>query len=79
VLALFREDELAVGEDVELPLPAFADSGWVLRLPFDLRRETRGARVIAVSDGAVMDLDGHSTHRTQGTDGLRAARRSDLV
>ena len=57
---LLREDELAVFEHVKLPLRALLDLGLVLRLGVQLGRETRGPRVVAVSDGAVLDQDaGH--------------------
>jgi hypothetical protein len=54
---LLREDQLAVGEHVELTLAALLDLGLVLRLGVQLGRETRGPRVVAVSDGAVLDQD----------------------
>jgi hypothetical protein len=54
-LLLLREDELFVGEDVELALVPGLDLGLVLRLGIQLGRETRGPFVIAVSDGAVKD------------------------
>ena len=55
--ALLREDDLAVGEHVELALRALLDLGLVLGLVVQLGRETRGPRVVAVSDGAVLDQD----------------------
>ena len=58
---LLREDQLPVGEHVVLALPALLDLGLVLGLVVQLGRETRGPRVIAVSDGAVLDQDpGHA-------------------
>jgi len=57
--ALLREHQPSVGEHVELALRAFGRLGLVLRLLVDLGRETRGPAVIAVSDGAVVDLDLH--------------------
>ena len=54
-LPLFREDELAVRDDVVLALAALFDLGLVLGLVVQLGRETRGPCVIAVSDGAVLD------------------------
>jgi len=59
-LALLREDERLVDEDVELALPTRLDLGLVLGLGGQLGRETRGPFVVAVSDGAVEDADlGH--------------------
>ena len=57
--ALLREDQLAVGDDVELTRLAGDGLGVVRRLFVQLGRETRGPAVIAVSDGAVVDLDLH--------------------
>ena len=54
---LLREDELTVRQHVVLALRALLDLGFVLRLGVQLGRETRGPRVIAVSDGAVLDED----------------------
>jgi hypothetical protein len=56
-LLLLREDELVVGDHVVLALLALFDLGLVLRLGVQLGRETRGPRVVAVSDGAVLDQD----------------------
>ena len=56
MLALLREDHLAVGDDVELR----ARTGDRLRFVTvvrELRREAHGPRVVAASDGAVEDLD----------------------
>jgi hypothetical protein len=58
-LALLREDELTVDQDVELRLLAGDDLGVGRRARVDLGRETRGPAVIPVSDGAVVDLDAH--------------------
>jgi hypothetical protein len=59
-LALLREDDLSVTEHVELALRALLDLGLVLSRGVQLGRETRGPRVVAVSDGAVLDQDaGH--------------------
>ncbi len=58
-LALLREDELPVGEHVELALRALDDLRVVVRPSLDLGRETRGPAVVAASDGAVVDLDAH--------------------
>jgi GNAT superfamily N-acetyltransferase len=58
VLAVLREDERAVGHDVELRLAA--RSGRRLDpARVQLGRDTRGACVVAVSGRAVEDLDGH--------------------
>jgi len=57
MLALLREDQLAVEEDVELAAHALGDLGGVRRPFVDLGRETRSPAVVAVSDGAVVDLD----------------------
>ena len=55
---LLREEELAVGDDVELALRALDDArvdpGGLQR-----GRETRGPAVVAPSDRAVEDLDAH--------------------
>ena len=58
-LLLLAEDQLPVHEDVELALLARDDLGLVRRPLVELGRETRGPTVIAVSDGAVVDLDLH--------------------
>jgi hypothetical protein len=54
-LLLLREDELAVGEHVELALGPLLGHRFVLIA--QLGRETRGPRVVAVSDGAVLNQD----------------------
>jgi hypothetical protein len=56
-LLLLREDQLTVGEHVELALRTLLDVGLVLRLGVQLGRETRGPGVVSVSDGAVLDQD----------------------
>jgi hypothetical protein len=57
-LRLLREEEVAVGDDVELALRALDDArvdpGGLQR-----GRETRGPAVVAPSDRAVEDLDAH--------------------
>jgi GNAT superfamily N-acetyltransferase len=53
---LFRENDLAVADDVELRLLALDRRG-VDPCRLQLGRETRGPCVIPVSDGAVEDLD----------------------
>ncbi len=58
LLHLFREDELAVGENVELRLGAFQGRS-VEPVVVQLGRETRGPFVVPASDRAVVDLDGH--------------------
>jgi hypothetical protein len=68
-LALLAEDQLPVGKHVELALLAGDRLGGVRRLGVQLGRETRSPAVIAVSDGAVEDLDVHA---------LRAYRRALL-
>src|SRR4029078_3089934 len=65
-LALLGENDLAVGDDVELALLSRNRLGLVGRLLLQLGRETRGPFVIAVSDGAVKDLDLHTTEPTDG-------------
>src|SRR5207237_10035180 len=57
-LVLLREDERAVGDDVELGLLAFANRG-VDPVVVQLGRETRSPSVVPASDGAVEDLDRH--------------------
>jgi hypothetical protein len=59
MLALLREEELAVVEDVELRLRALPNRGVESSL-LQLGRETRGPPVIPASDGAVENLDAHS-------------------
>jgi len=53
---LLGEDELALGDDVELALLAL-DRPRVEAVLVQLGRETRGPFVVAASDGAVEDLD----------------------
>jgi hypothetical protein len=57
---LLGEDELAVVQDVELPLAA-RDRAGIEPLGVELGRETRGPAVVAASGGAVVDLDAHRT------------------
>jgi hypothetical protein len=64
--ALLGEDQLALPEHVELPFRALFDLGLVLGLGVQLDRETRGPRVVAVSDGAVLDED--ARHAVNATD-----------
>jgi hypothetical protein len=56
---LLGEDQVAVHEHVELALRALTGFGVMVRPLVDLGRETRSPAVIAVSDGAVVDLDLH--------------------
>jgi hypothetical protein len=60
---LLRENEVAVGDDVELALRAFDDAR-VDPTRVERGRETRGPAVVAASDGAVVDLDAHGRERT---------------
>jgi hypothetical protein len=67
---LLREDELSVREHVVLALRPLLDLGLVLRLGVQLGRETRGPRVVSVSDGAVLDEDlCHGLNATEGREG----------
>jgi len=63
-LALLREDELPVTAHVELALLTLDDRR-VVAVCVQRGRETRGPRVVAVSDGAVVDLDAHVRDRTR--------------
>ena len=63
---LLREDQAPVGDDVELALFARDGLGLVSGALVQLGRETRGPAVIAVSDGAVVDLDLHASEPTEG-------------
>ncbi len=65
-LVVLREDDLAVGDDVELPSSAGRDLGAHVERVRELGRETRGPRVIPASGGAVEDLDVHERHVTRG-------------
>lgn len=73
-LALLREDQVAVAQDVELAVLAGnrlrGDPG-----SLDLGRETRGPAVVAASGGAVVDLDGHAP---EGTGPAEARSRTKL-
>jgi hypothetical protein len=62
MLALLAEDQLPICRHVELAFRTFDDRGVVRCLLVELGRETRGPAVIAVSDGAVVDLDLHYEH-----------------
>jgi hypothetical protein len=61
-LLLLREDEAPVRDHVVLALLAL-DRLRVVTPLGQLSRETRGSLVVAVSDGAVEDLDAHAAHR----------------
>jgi hypothetical protein len=56
VLPLLREDDTAVGDDVELGTPAFDRRG-VVPLGAQVLGEAHGPPVVPASDGAVEDLD----------------------
>jgi hypothetical protein len=59
-LPLLREEQAVVGEHVELALRALDGRRLDPRPIRDLGRETRGPPVVAVSDGAIVDLDLHT-------------------
>jgi hypothetical protein len=63
-LVLLREDEPPLRDYVVLALRAL-DRLRVVALVGQLSRETRGSFVVAVSDGAVEDLDAHAAHRSR--------------
>jgi hypothetical protein len=54
---LLGEDDLAVGDHVELPVAAALDLGFVVGLGVQLGRETRGPLVVASSGRAILDQD----------------------
>jgi hypothetical protein len=62
---LLREHEVPVDKHVELPLRARDDLRLRGRARVDLGCETRSPPVVAVSDGAVVDLDAHR-HKLPG-------------
>src|SRR5207244_9874347 len=68
---LLREDQLPVGDDVELALLTGNGLGVVCGALLQLGRETRGPAVITVSDGAVEDLDLHVDEPTRARGGHR--------
>ena len=76
---LLREDEVPVGENVELTLFARDGLGLVSGALVQLGRETRGPAVIAVSDGAVVDLDLHASEPTQAHGCSRGIRANSTV
>jgi hypothetical protein len=57
---LLREEQALAREHVELALLALDGRRLDPRSVRDLGRETRGPPVVAVSDGAVVDLDLHA-------------------
>jgi len=63
---LLREDQLAVGDHVELAVLALVDRRFVTA-SVQFGRETRGPFVVAASDRAVVDLDLHGTDSTART------------
>lgn len=65
VLALLREEEPPVRDDVELALAAGNRPGVEADTIGYLGRETRGPPVVALSDGAVVDLDAHAGKPTR--------------
>jgi len=72
---LLREDESSVCEDVELrALPGLRRGIDPLRAK--LGRDTRGPLVVAASDGAIADLDGHPAKTTPSLESPDAARRA---
>jgi hypothetical protein len=70
-LGLLREDEPPVRNHVVLALRAL-DRLRLITLVRQLSRETRGSFVVAVSDGAVEDLDAHAAHRNLSDYGRRS-------
>jgi hypothetical protein len=63
--ALLREDHVPVGDDVELAFLTGDCGGFVRGALVQLGCETRSPAVVAVSDGAVEDLDLHSTEPSE--------------
>jgi hypothetical protein len=76
---LLREDQVPVGDDVELALFARDGLGLVSGALVQLGRETRGPAVIAVSDGAVEDLDLHVVEPTEARGRSRGIQASSTV
>ncbi len=76
---LLREDQLAVGDDVELALLTGNGLGVVSGALIQLGRETRGPAVIAVSDGAIEDLDLHPAEPTRARGGHRGPAQRSLT
>ena len=73
-LALLREDQLSVGDDVVLTLLPGDGLRFVRSALVQLGRETRSPAVIAVSDGAVEDLDLHAYEPTRAFGWPRVGR-----
>jgi hypothetical protein len=59
-LIVFREDDAAVGDDVELAALALDGRRLMPSCAGDRGRETRGPGVVPVSDWAVANLDCHA-------------------
>jgi hypothetical protein len=78
VLLVLGEDELSVADDVELPGPARANRR-VEAVCVQLGCETRGPFVVAASDGAVQDLDGHIVSVPPARDGGASGGRPRLA
>ncbi len=81
-LPLLREKQLPVCEHVELALLALDGRRLEARPLGDLGRETRGPAVVAVSDGAVVDLDLHAANASGwlvGGAGVESEALGDLV
>ena len=76
---LLREDQAPVGDDVELTLLARDGLGLVSGALVQLGRETRGPAVIAVSDGAIKDLDLHVPEPTEARGLSRGIQTSNTV
>jgi hypothetical protein len=75
---VFREDELSVADDVELPRAAGAKRR-VEAIRVQLGRETRGPFVVSASDRAVEDLDAHGVSVQPGSDGAASGGRPRLA
>ena len=80
VLALLREDDAAVGDDVELGALA-GDCTRRVSLMAELLGEAHGPPVVPASDGAVEDLDpghrpGRYLYEASPRDALSASLRS---
>ena len=76
---LLREDQLPVGDDIELALLTRDGVSVVSGARVQLGRETRGPAVIAVSDGAVEDLDPHVPEPTEAHSRSRGIQASSTV
>ena len=72
-LLLLREHERAVCDHVELALPAL-DGRRIVADALQRGRETRGPAVVAVSDGAVEDLDAHARRLSERVSRLGGGR-----